>query len=221
MINKNEFSILLLFILFSHLLFSQEENEIEKLKKYNRFEHITNPKSKHYWTYKYELKNGLYSKQENYNSKKLTFRQKFIYDSINKLKYSVVMYNINDGIISDTLIETESKKYVYPLIEKKYDSYNNIIEEKIYKKTDSLNNGKEVFEIETILYKYDKLNNIIELNRSFNIPMEFPIVYGGGRAHYQNEKFRYIYNKDGLWIKKYWTVNEKEFLIEKRKFYKK
>lgn len=221
MINKNEFSILLLFILFSHLLFSQEENEIEKLKKYNSYEHIISPKSKFKWTHKYELNKGLHSKEEIYNSKELTFRQKFIYDSINKLKYSVVMYNINDGIISDTLIETESKKYVYPLIEKKYDSYNNIIEEKIYKKTDSLNNGKEVFEIESILYKYDKLNNIIELNRSFNIPMEFPIVYGDGRAHYQNEKIRYIYNKDGLWIKKYWTVNEKEFLIEKRKFYKK
>ena len=203
--------------------FAQEKNEYEKLKKYNRYEHIKYPKLKHYWTYKYELKNGLHSKQEVYNSKELTFRQKFIYDSTNKLKYSVEMYNINDGIISDTLIETESEIYNNFSVEKKYDSFNNIIEEKFimkYQKTDSLNNENEVIQIETIFYKYDKLNNIIELNRRFNIPMEFPIIYGGGRSHYQNEKFRYIYNKDGLWTKKYWIIDSKEFFIEKRIFHK-
>lgn len=212
------FILVLLVYCFS---FSQEKNEVEKLRKYNRYEHIINPKSKYHWTHKYELNNGLHSKEEIYNSKELTFRQKFIYDSINKLKYSVEMYNRDDGTISDTLVETEPKNYDDFSIEKKYDSFNNVIEMKITNKfSDPLNNEKIVIQIETISYKYDKLNNVIELNRNFNIPMEFPIVYGGGRSHYQNEKFRYIYNKHGLWVKKYWTINGKENLIEKRKFYK-
>ena len=40
----------------------------------------------------------------------------------------------------------------------------------------------------------------------------------GGRAKYENEKFRYVYNKDNLWIEKYWIVENTEYLIEKRKF---
>lgn len=223
MIKKSQFSYLLIFILYSLFSFAQEKKEIENLKKYDNYEHITNPKSKHHWTYKYELKNGRYSKFETYDSKELAFKQKFIYDSINKLKYSISLYNRNDGHISDTLIETESEIYDTFSVEKKHDSFNNIIEEKFimkYQEVDSLNNEKEVIQIETISYKYDKLNNIIELNRSFNIPIEFPIVCGGGRSHYQNEKFRYIYNKNGLWTKKYWIINGKEFFIEKRKFHK-
>lgn len=215
--------ILFILIVFIYSIsFSQVKNEIEKLKKYNSYEHIINVKSKHPWTHKYELNNGLHSKEEVYNSEVLTFRQKFIYDSNNKLNYSVEMYNRNDGTISDTLIETEPKNYDDFSIEQKYDSFNNIIERKITQKLikrDSLHNEEEVIQIETIFYKYDKLNNVIELNRSFNIPMEFPIVYGGGRSHYQNEKFRYIYNKDGLWTKKYWIIDGKEFFIEKRIFH--
>jgi hypothetical protein len=42
----------------------------------------------------------------------------------------------------------------------------------------------------------------------------------GGRNKYENEKYRYVYNKDNLWTEKYWIVEKKEYLIEKRKFRK-
>lgn len=102
----------------------------------------------------------------------------------------------------------------------KYDSKNNIIEEKIYSKYFDEFNNKETdsTQIETITYEYNSYNNITSLNRHFKFPVRFPIIYGGGRSHYENEKFRYVYNDDGLWTKKYWIVNEKEIFIEKRVF---
>ena len=89
---------------------------------------------------------------------------------------------------------------------KYFDEFNN-------KETDST-------QVETITYEYNSQNNITSLNRHFKFPVRFPIIFVGGRSHYENEKFRYEYNKDGLWTKKYWIINEKEILIEKRKFYR-
>jgi hypothetical protein len=105
----------------------------------------------------------------------------------------------------------------------KYDSKNNIIEEKIYSKYfDEINNKEtDSIQIETITYEYNSKNNIASLNRHFKFPVKFPIIYGGGRSHYENEKFRYEYNNHGLWTKKYWIINEKEIVVEKRIFYQK
>lgn len=253
---------ILLFLSLSQVVFSQEKNEIEKLKKYSGYIHIIEPKIK-YWSYKYKLENGKISQQENYFKKELRYKCKFLYDTLNNITREIKIHN---GIkqINDTMVKKEffndkgqlieviadnefNKKYRnhnkqgYPKLvefddgiykdmktEYKYDSLNNIIEEKtsfkflhndsIYKFKHPIPEDKSIIEI--ITYKYDKFNNVIELNRSFNYEVEFPIHYFGGRSHFESEKFRYVYNKNGLWIKKYWIVEGKEYYIEKRKFYK-
>ena len=58
----------------------------------------------------------------------------------------------------------------------------------------------------------------LNLNCNFYLHIQYPIIMIGGRAKYENEKFRYVYNKDNLWIEKYWIVENTEYLIEKRKF---
>ena len=93
-----------------------------------------------------------------------------------------------------------------------YDENGNITSEKIFSKFENQ------YKIEINNYKYDKFNNLIEVIRN-SIPKEtYPIPVVGGRFHYEIEKYRYVYNKDNLWIEKYWIVEDKEYLIEKRKF---
>lgn len=119
-------------------------------------------------------------------------------------------------------LEESLVNFDFNKIEYTYDSKNNITEKKIYtnyfdeislKENDSI-------QIETINFKYNKYNNVIQLKRSFKFPVKFPIIYGGGRSHYESEAFQYEYNKIGLWTKKYWIINGRKLLIEKRKFYK-
>lgn len=93
-----------------------------------------------------------------------------------------------------------------------YDINGNIVESKEYSKID-----KQI-KIESTFYKYDANNNIVELNRNSFPKEEYPIIMIGGRSRYNNEKFRYVYNKDNIWIEKYWIVENKEYLIQKRKF---
>ena len=93
-----------------------------------------------------------------------------------------------------------------------YDKTGNVLERKEYSKIDNQ------IRIEITSYKYDSNNNILELNRNSFPKEEYPIIMIGGRAKYENEKFRYVYNKDNLWIEKYWIVENTEYLIEKRKF---
>ena len=40
----------------------------------------------------------------------------------------------------------------------------------------------------------------------------------GGPPKYEFEYFRYNYNENGLWTKKFKTVNGKEYLVAKRKY---
>jgi hypothetical protein len=79
-------------------------------------------------------------------------------------------------------------------------------------------NGNTVNEKATTNYKYDDRNNVIEIHRKFEPKQNFPIIMIGGPAKYEYEYFRYKYNKNGLWTKKYKTVNEKETLVAKRKY---
>ncbi|GAL73415.1 hypothetical protein [Jejuia pallidilutea] len=69
-----------------------------------------------------------------------------------------------------------------------------------------------------ITYKYDDRNNVVEIHREYEPKQEFPIPITGGPFLYEYEYFRYKYNKNGLWTKKYKTVNGKEYLIAKRKY---
>lgn len=241
---KFHFQIILFLVIFS-FSYSQKNKEFEKLKKYTRYEVVINPKSKYIWTYKYKLKNGYLTEQENYARKELVYKCNYLYDTLNNIQHTIELFKGNKGYINDSIIKKEidlvtneindiytnrkiiKKEGIYnsggnliiyddsifAKYEYKYDSLNNIIEEKIYE-------YPEKTKTETITYKYDKFNNVIEVNRVFNYTVEFPIMVVGGIAHYKKENYRYIYNKDGLWIKKYWIVEGKETLIEKRKFFK-
>ena len=242
---KFHFRLTLILLLICSFSYSQESKEFEKLKKYKRYEVVTNPSSKYSWTYKYELENGYITEQEYYGGKKLTFKCVVIYDTINNSQYTIELFNRNEGYKNDSIVKKEidsiknriKHNYAKKEIIKnsgEYDSNGNLIKEedsiwgKFEYKYDSLNNiiedkrsdYPEKGQIGIITYKYDKFNNVIELNREFNYPVKFPIPVGGGRGHYKKENFRYVYNKAGLWIKKYWIVEGKENLIEKRKFYK-
>ncbi|POS00578.1 hypothetical protein Q361_1552 [Flavobacterium croceum DSM 17960] len=93
-----------------------------------------------------------------------------------------------------------------------YDIKGNIIQEKEYSKIDNQIKTK------TITYKYDEYNNVIELNRVSSPNEKYPIIMIGGPAQFENEKFRYVYNKDNLWVEKYRIVENNEYLILKRKF---
>lgn len=242
---KFHFQITLILLLICSFSFSQKSKEFEKLKKYKRYEVIINPTTKYNWTYKYELKNGYVTGEEYYEVKELTFKCIIMYDTLNNYQYTIELFDRNEGYKNDSIVKKEIDsiknriKNNYPkreIIKKsgEYDLNGNLIKEedsiwgKYEYKYDSLNNIIEIKtsdypekgQIQIITYKYDKFNNIIELNREFNYPVEFPIPVGGGRGHYKKENFRYVYNKDGLWIKKYWIVEGKEYLIEKRKFYK-
>ena len=73
-------------------------------------------------------------------------------------------------------------------------------------------NGKTVNEKATTYYKYDDRNNEIEIHREYEPKQEFPIPITGGPFLYEYEYFRYKYNKNGLWTKKYKTVDGKEYL---------
>jgi len=79
---------------------------------------------------------------------------------------------------------------------------------------------KEHKSTEIIQYRYDELNNVIRLHRSNDKKWEYPMIITGGPSHYEYEKFRYVYNRDGLWKKKFKTVEGKEYLIKKRKYTK-
>ena len=99
----------------------------------------------------------------------------------------------------------------------KYDKKGNIIKSTEFYTCEDLN-GKTVSEKTTTHYKYDNQNNVIEIQREYDPKQEFPIIMIGGPAKYEFEYFRYKYNKNGLWTKKYKTVNGKEYLVAKRKY---
>ena len=98
-----------------------------------------------------------------------------------------------------------------------YDEKGNIVKSIFYYNTpDSLEKkSKEIRQ-----FRYDKHNNVILLYRSNDPEQEFPMPMTGGPFKYEYEKFRYIYNRDGLWKKKFKTVEGKEYLIKKRKYIK-
>ena len=96
-----------------------------------------------------------------------------------------------------------------------YDNHGNIAKSTEYSIYEDFD-GKTSNEIAITYYKYDARNNVIEIRREFQPKRDFPIPITGGPSLYELEYFRYKYNKDGLWTKKYKTVDGKEYLIKKR-----
>ncbi|MDC1162494.1 hypothetical protein OAT18_03550 [Tenacibaculum sp.] len=68
-------------------------------------------------------------------------------------------------------------------------------------------------EIETIEYKYNIWNDLIQVYRKFEQKKTFPICPEFSKVcKYKLEKYRYEYNNNGLWIKKYKIINNVETL---------
>jgi hypothetical protein len=98
-----------------------------------------------------------------------------------------------------------------------YDDKGNIIKSTDFSNYEDVN-GKTVNEKAITHFKYDDRNNVIEIHREYEPKQEFPIPITGGPFLYEHEYFRYKYNSNGLWTKKYKTVNGKEYLVAKRKY---
>jgi hypothetical protein len=236
------------FILFTTYLFGQSYQELERnknLKKYKSVK-VYNSDGRKGWWEKITLKGGRIHSIKTYNRSLLTHKAVYHFDTKGNLDYEIEKYNSNKGKVNDTvkhfnvyneagqLIKMGQEKRsqfthqnLPQLIERNatafdsvfgyreeitYDSIGNIRQHKIYTKSD------DKFEIEIQQFQYDHNNNVIELNRSAIPKQEYPIIMTGGRDHYENEKFRYVYNKDNLWVEKYWIIHNKEYLIATRKF---
>lgn len=151
-----------------------------------------------------------------------TLKYSYIYNKKGQLVKRISPYlqkfsNFNFKNMPQT-IEADTTKFdsIFGFREElKYDENNNIIEKKTYSK---INN---TISVSINIFKYNDNNDVIEINRSKTPEIEYPAIIIGGRSQYKIEKFRYVYNTDGLWIEKYWIINNKEYLIQKRKFKKK
>ena len=98
-----------------------------------------------------------------------------------------------------------------------YDDNSNIIKTVEFSTYEDLN-GETVNEKVITHYKYDVQNNVIEIHREYEPKQDFPIIMVGGPLKYEFEYYRYEYNKNGLWTKKFKTVEGKEYLVAKRKY---
>lgn len=239
---------LLIILLSTGILFGQND-EKDILKKYDSYivKHLETGK---WWT-EYRLKNGLITVEESYFKNELRSIREYEYDALRNRIREIRTFDINEGIINDTieikLIYSKDnlivEKQILGTIEK-YSDFNEFgkpgklerIEEfgfspykEIFDFDENGNISKEIAysefkntkdslvrEIESNSYKYDSKNNVIEIKREYNPKKTFPIPIAGGPSLYEIEKFRYVYNKNGLWIKKYKTVYGSEKLIAKR-----
>ena len=120
-----------------------------------------------------------------------------------------------------TLIEKKDEVFLNAFSKEQieYDEKGNIIKSTEFTDyKDSTVSPKPENEKCIITYKYDDRNNVVEINREYEPKQEFPIPITGGPFLFEYEYFRYKYNKNGLWTKKYKTVDGKEDLIAKRKY---
>ncbi|MFA7444507.1 MAG: hypothetical protein WCY89_01040 [Flavobacteriaceae bacterium] len=226
-----------------------EEYEFKQYpKKYTEIKHymLLGKGEKFYWLNKLLLKEGKVIQSENFNrsgeftssinyeynlegnilkiTEKDTIRNReieynqFVYDEEGRLieDYYRVYSDFNNNF--PQLIQPKNSIDLDSLFgyrtELRYDERGNILQRKTFRKENNLKI------VDTDNYKYDIQNNLIEIKRSSEPKTNYPIHIIGGRDKYENEKFRYIYNSDNLWTKKYWIVEGDEYLIEKREFVK-
>ena len=70
----------------------------------------------------------------------------------------------------------------------------------------------------TIHFTYNPQGDVIAIHREYEPEQDFPILMSGGPHLYEYEYFRYKYNENGLWTRKYKTVNGEERLVAQRKY---
>ncbi|MFD2890626.1 hypothetical protein ACFS5J_01175 [Flavobacterium chuncheonense] len=130
------------------------------------------------------------------------------FSNFNKSGLPQIIENCDSKINNDSILEKDFKT------EFQYDSNN-----RISKKTSYSILYKKI-ETNEIYYTYDENGNLTQLERKDTPKVDYPIYSLGSLPLYENERFRYHFNKDGIWTKKYWIVEGEEYLIEKRKLVK-
>ncbi len=222
---------------------------INSLKKYKEIEILNySYGKKSHWSQRVFLENGRIRRVNHFNKSKLISTDDYYYENkkFKIKKFSLIKEEIGDTINFSYCITAKGELIEYnTVIEEYFSDYNtlklpetitsgttsfdsligfktkleydiksNIIKEKVYSKIDN----KII--TNTTQFIYDEFNNVIELNREASYKIEYPSIILGGLPHYKNEKFEYVYNEDNIWIKKYWIVNNKKYLYQKRKFRK-
>ena len=239
---------ILIILVSTGSLFGQQ-HELEELKKYDYY--VLKNLESGKWRTKCDLTNGLVTNEESYHKRELRSRRQYDYDSQNNRIREIRTFDINEGVINDTI----EIKLVYIqdslIVEKqtlgtteKFSDFNEFGKPRTLERTEEFGFSpyKEVFEydkngnvlketsysefkntqdslvreLETTRYKYDSKNYLTEIRREYKPKKTFPIPITGGPSLHEIEKYRYVYNKNGVWTKKYKTVNGTEKLIAKR-----
>jgi hypothetical protein len=184
-------------------IYNHNKNVIYEISIYNRNSGYKIDTTLSY-SYKYDEKNRIIEK-------------KYSFGMIEK--YSAFDKNSKPKLI-ERLNENGKPLYFFPITENmEYDSIGNLIKEtKTELEYASDNDTTKQYKVEINTYKYDRFGNVIQLKREFSPKEEFPIIMTGGLPLYETEEFEYKYNEKGLWKKKYWIVQGKKRLLEKREF---
>mgnify|MGYP003650060393 CR=1 FL=1 len=192
------------FLVWTSLIFCQK-NEIDGLKKYRAYTE-KNLESNH-WVSKFTLTNGLISSRESY------FKRKHL-GMLEKYSDFNAQGKPQNLERTDVIFDFQTEKELY-----EYDKRGNISKITTYSETRKDDKTIEK-QTEILSYLYDNRGNEIEIRREYSPEQEFPIYMIGGPSLYPVENYRYVYNKHGVWTKKFKTVNGREKLIRKRKLEK-
>lgn len=233
-----------LFLFLILVVFSCRGQDLEKNKDFSKYSSIVDEHVQTNWITKHFLSNGKLSRKEIYSYKRLMGEMFYLYDTFGNRKFEIKNYDANNGSVNDTiehykydsegrLIESNYKGSTtlysefnranlpqkinssYSTTDLRYDSRGNILIE-----ITILSIGRET-DTATIHYEYNQYDDVIALKRSYKPQRNFPIWVYGELPYYEVEHFRYVYNKYGLWIKKYVTLDGDEFLVCRRKYRKK
>ncbi|WP_158977404.1 hypothetical protein [Cellulophaga sp. L1A9] len=115
---------------------------------------------------------------------------------------------------TDVIFDFHTEKELY-----EYDKHGNISKITTYSETKKDDKTIEK-QTEILSYLYDNRGNEIEIRRVYSPEREFPIYMLGGPSLHPIENYRYVYNKNGVWTKKFKIIDGKEKLIRKRKLEK-
>lgn len=208
-----------------------------KYQKVIEKEHPENDKS---WSYVYNLKNGKTSSINFYFGDELRTECTFCYDDNSNLKQLKNISNSSQQIVdyklkynkSGQLILQNTIHFEYDKKGKLVRKYLDVFEAKNSKSGwsekyiyDDLGNLSQLvkstyvsglFHIDIENYIYDECKNIIQISRSSIPKRSYPIVIIGGELKNKVDIYKYEYNSDCIWIKKYKIINEKIKLISER-----
>lgn len=121
----------------------------------------------------------------------------------------------NHNKLGKPLLITSFSRYFHSSKTLEYDQNQNII-----KKTDTTtyyDNPENDIEIRVTTYRYNKFNDVIEIHRKIKTGQKLPIIIGGYQE-LDHEYYKYEYNENEHWTKKYMFIDDEMRLIITRKY---